>query len=223
MENDSKPTETPAEVTEAPVASTETAGATEADAAATETTAVATESPAVVNEAPATATESSTVVNEAPAPATESPAVVNEASAAATEPSAESAKTTAPPICWKSGDWQTNPNTSSPFNGLEVQAVPVYGNTGTIETIAITTTDYTLIKEGAPTALVFALNDIMNETEKPLRPVQDSTTLDGSMKFRLLQSAPDKANFFVSLTYGPAAPSNKNVQGCILQVPLTIS
>ncbi|MGZ5076581.1 MAG: hypothetical protein ACXV9R_08155 [Methylobacter sp.] len=202
MENDSKPTDAPAEATIAAAASTE------APAAA--------ESSAIANGTPAASTEES-------AASTVPPAVSNEESAASTESPAETAKTTAPPISWQSGDWQANPNTSSPFNGLDVQAVPVYGNTGTVETITTTITDYTLIKEGAPIALIFALSDIMNEMEKPLRPVQESATLDGFMKFRLLQSAPDKANLFVSLTYGPVAPSNKNVQGCILQVPLILS
>jgi hypothetical protein len=127
------------------------------------------------------------------------------------------------PVDWQSGDWQISPNTSSPYNGLEVQAVPVYGSTGAVETITATINDYTLIKDGVGTTLVFRLSDITNETSMPLTPQADKTTLSGFMKFRMLQSAPDQANLFVDLTYGLASPSFKNVQGCILQIPLLLN
>ncbi|MDP1770821.1 MAG: hypothetical protein Q8L15_00950 [Methylobacter sp.] len=125
------------------------------------------------------------------------------------------------PICWQSGDWQEHQGTVPPYNGIEVLAVPVYGNTGSLESVGVTIVDYTLIKEGAKTLLDFTLSQITHEKESPLTPKTDSSTLDGFIKFRLLQNAPDHALLFLSLTYGLVSPSNKNVQGCILHVPLT--
>lgn len=125
------------------------------------------------------------------------------------------------PICWRSGDWQEHQGTVPPYNGLEVLAVPVYGNTGSLESVGVTIVDYTLIKEGAKTLLDFTLSQITCEKESLLTPKTDSSTLDGFIKFRLLQNAPDHALLFLSLTYGLVSPSNKNVQGCILYVPLT--
>lgn len=123
-------------------------------------------------------------------------------------------------IHWQSGDWQKNQNTSPPYNGLEVQAIPVYGDTGTLENVAITIVDYSLTKEGAKIPLQFSLNQIVNETKATLIPQVDSSTLDGFVGFRLLQGASDYANLFLSLAYMENSVSSKNIQGCILQVPL---
>ncbi len=149
------------------------------------------------------------------------------ANATATEPVAagkavvSSVEEVSKSICWQSGDWQESIGTVPPYNGLEVQAAPKYGSTGSLESVTVTIIDYTQIKEGAKTLHVFTLIQITNETESLIsRPRTLNSTLNGCIKFRLLQRAPDYANLFLNLTYGLASPRHKNVQGCILQVPL---
>ena len=168
------------------------------------------------------------------APDAETPATAPSAETPDTAPGAETPSSTILPVIWQSGDWQSSPNMSPPYNGLEVQATPVYSNTGAIESIAVTIIDYTLVQKGAKTLQDFTLSHITNETAISIEPQPDSTTLNGSsiepqpdpttlngsIKFRLLQGAPDFANLFLNLSYGLPSPSNKDVQGCILQIPL---
>ena len=152
-------------------------------------------------------------------PDAETPATAPSAETPDTAPGAETPSSTILPVIWQSGDWQSSLNMSPPYNGLEVQATPVYSNTGAIESIAVTIIDYTLIQEGGKTLQDFTLSQITNETAIFIEPQPDST-LNGSIKFRLLQGAPDFANLFLNLSYGLPSPSNKDVQGCILQIPL---
>ncbi len=113
----------------------------------------------------------------------------------------------------QSVDWQSSLNMSRPYNGLEVQATPIYS-------IAATIIDYTLIQKGGKTLQDFTLSQITNETAIFIDTQLDYSTLKGDIKFPLLQSALDFASLFLNLSYGLPSPSNKNVQGCILQIPL---
>lgn len=126
------------------------------------------------------------------------------------------------PICWRSGDWQSAQSMVPPYNGLEIRAVPKYDTAGTLESVDVTIADYSLDSNGAETQLHCTLEQILNEREFPVRPQSANSTLEGSIKFRLLQGAPDHANLFFSLRYGLVSTGNKNVQGCGLQVALTL-
>lgn len=119
-------------------------------------------------------------------------------------------------LIWRSGDFAELPRRQPPFNGVEIEAGPVYDASGKLASLAITVRDFTNDATGA--TLETSFEPAVNGESLRLTPSGDFT-VSGALDLRLLAARPTDIVVLVAIDYG-LAKRQQHAEGGILGVPL---
>lgn len=118
---------------------------------------------------------------------------------------------------------------------LSLVAVPAYDpQSHALTSVVVTLSDYTVGAAAVPPTTVpyvypaplFTFPFVPPSATSPKQtvvPVIGSSTVNGTMEFRPLQSSKTSTFLYINLTYGVDVIQTRNAQGSVLQIPLISS
>jgi hypothetical protein len=194
---DTSPTETSQDASDTPADS--------ADTSSTETSQDASDTPA--DSADTSPTETSKDASDTPDSAGEP---------AATDVTGDSDSSDSG-VVWQSGDWQKTNNATSPYNGIEMQALPIYSEQGTLASLTLNFTDFTNNADGSANSFTVPIKDGSVVT----LTAEGDFTISGTVELRFFATAPDNVViFFPEVSYG-LEHHRHHVVGGVLIIPQT--
>jgi hypothetical protein len=120
-------------------------------------------------------------------------------------------------VVWQSGDWQKTNNATSPYNGIEMQALPIYSEQGTLASLTLNFTDFTNNADGSANSFTVPIKDGSVVT----LTAEGDFTISGTVELRFFATAPDNVViFFPEVSYG-LEHHRHHVVGGVLIIPQT--
>lgn len=124
-----------------------------------------------------------------------------------------------PALGWTSGDFQEDPGTDPPYNGLQLTAVPAYSEQSLVS-VAVTILDFTYSQTGVPVTIQLEPATAGKRTAvQPPSATAPQFTVRGTLELRSMPTSLNPVLFlFIDLYYG-LADEQHHAEGGILEIP----
>jgi len=121
-------------------------------------------------------------------------------------------------IVWKSGDWHEPPDTTRPYNGIKMTAMPVYDEQGTLASLTLIFADFTNNSDGEEKS--FPMSIMVGSTVE--LSVEGDFTISGIVELCSFQSVLNNfVVFFQDIVSYGLENQRHHVIGGVLFIPQT--